>query len=75
MVYEAIDIPTGTRVAVKKTKKEGRFQSREVLCLNKLAGCENIVKLLNVIYVEGENNMVCQEMVLEYCETSLEEVI
>ena len=25
MVYEAIDIPTGTRVAVKKTKKEGRF--------------------------------------------------
>jgi serine/threonine protein kinase len=51
-VYEALDKATGMKVAVKRTKKEGDYVSREVQVLTKLKDCDHVVKLLNVYYIE-----------------------
>ena len=74
-VFEAIDPHTGESVAIKRTSKSGEYVSREFEVLDRLRGCENVVQLLNIYYSKNEEGKVVQNLVFEFCQQNLEEVI
>mmetsp|Transcript_8409 Transcript_8409/g.12803 ORF Transcript_8409/g.12803 Transcript_8409/m.12803 type:complete len:88 (+) Transcript_8409:32-295(+) len=49
-VFEAYDEESKERVAVKRTQKAGEYVSREYEVLNKLKGCKNVVRMLEIYY-------------------------
>ena len=54
-VFEAIDQESNTTVAVKRTQKAGEFVSREYEVLNRLKGCKNVVKMLEIYYSRSKD--------------------
>lgn len=54
-VFEAIDLESNTTVAVKRTQKAGEFVSREYEVLNRLKGCKNVVKMLEIYYSRSKD--------------------
>lgn len=54
-VFEAMDQESGTKVAVKRTQKAGEFVSREYEVLNRLKGCKNVVKMLEIYYSRSKD--------------------
>ena len=72
-VYKAMHSMSGTFVAIKVVELDGRlasFEKRELTILKKLHGHPNIVCLHHVII-----GMFTLELVFEYCDTTLNEVI
>ena len=54
-VYKAVDPRTGEVFAIKRTKKDTKHLGREVEMLMQLRGCENVVNLKDVYYIERDN--------------------
>ena len=74
-VFEAFDKESKTTVAVKRTQKAGEFVSREYEVLNKLKKCKNVVRMLDIYYSRGQDGKTAQNLVFEYCNRNLEEII
>jgi len=74
-VFEAIDQESNTTVAVKRTQKAGEFVSREYEVLNRLKGCKNVVKMLEIYYSRSKDGKTAQNLIFEFCKNNLEEVI
>lgn len=72
-VFEAIDVNSHKRVAVKRTQKVGNVVSREYEVLNKLKGCDNVVQMLDFFYSTDRKQRLIQNTVMEYCDCSLED--
>ena len=62
-------------MAVKRTQKAGEYVSREYEVLNKLKGCKNVVKMLEIYYSRAKDGKTAQNIVFEYCSKNLEDVI
>ena len=62
-------------MAVKRTTKAGEYVSREFEVLDKLRGCENVIKLLDIYYSKNDEGKTAQNLIFEYCKTNLEEQI
>lgn len=43
--------------------------------LNRLKACKNVVKMLEIYYSKGQDGKTAQNLVFEYCNSNLEEVI
>ena len=74
-VFEAEDPKTGERVAIKRTSKSGEYVSREFEVLDRLKGCIHVVQMLNIFYSKNSEGKIVQNIVFEFCDTNLEEVI
>jgi serine/threonine protein kinase len=74
-VFQAEDPHTKEIVAIKRTSKSGEYVSREFEVLHKLKDCVNVVQLLNIYYSKSEDGKIVQNLVFEFCEKNLEEII
>ena len=74
-VFEAYDNHRCCKVAVKRTQKAGNIVSREYEVLSLLKNAENIVQLLDFFYSIDAKQRIIQNMVMEYCECSLESTL
>lgn len=70
-----MDPHTGERIAIKRTSKSGEFVSREFEVLDRLKGCDHVVQMLNIFYSKNQEGKIVQNLVFEFCDTNLEEVI
>jgi serine/threonine protein kinase len=62
-------------VAVKRTTKAGEYVSREFEVLDKLRDCKNVIKMLDIYYSKNEEGKTAQNLIFEFCQTNLEEII
>lgn len=74
-VFEAFDKESNQVVAVKRTQKAGEYVSREYEVLNRLRECKNVVKMLDIYYSRSEDGKTAQNLVFEFCNKNLEEII
>ena len=74
-VFEAYDRTHKKIVAVKRTTKAGEYVSREFEVLNRLRDCPNVIKLLDIYYSKNDEGKTAQNLIFEFCNTNLEEVI
>lgn len=74
-VFEAYDKESKQIVAVKRTQKAGEYVSREYEVLNRLRDCKNVVKMLDIYYSRSEDGKTAQNLVFEFCNKNLEEII
>jgi serine/threonine protein kinase len=74
-VFEAFDRTHKKTVAVKRTTKAGEYVSREYEVLNRLRECPNVIKLLDIYYSKNDDGKTAQNLIFEFCNTNLEEVI
>ena len=49
--------------------------SREYEVLNRLVNCQNVVRMLEIYYSKGKDGKTAQNLVFEYCNRNLEEII
>ena len=61
------------KVAVKRTQKAGNVVSREYEVMSLLKGESNIVQLVEFFYSLDQKQRLIQNIVMEYCESSLED--
>lgn len=71
-VFEAIDKNTGSKVALKRTIIVGNTVSREFEVLSLVKGCPNVVQMLDFFYTFDPKKRMIQNIVMEFCEMSLE---
>ena len=71
-VFEAFDTNHNIHVALKKTHKVGPKLSREYEILNKIKGCDYVVKLLDIFYTSDDNKKCAQNLIFEYIPKSLD---
>jgi glycogen synthase kinase 3 beta len=74
-VFEAWDKQRKERVAVKRTTKAGDYVSREFEVLDRLRDCRNVIRMLDIYYSKNEEGKTAQNLVFEFCDTNLEEII
>ena len=74
-VFEAYDRDSRQTVAVKRTQKAGEYVSREFEVLDKLKDCKNVVRMLDIYYSRSDDGKTAQNLVFEFCNKNLEEVI
>lgn len=74
-VFEAFDQNRGCKVALKRTQKAGNIISREFEILDMLRGSDNIIQMLDFFYTSDDKQRIIQNMVLEYCDQSLEDLL
>lgn len=74
-MFEAVDPNTGERIAIKRTSKSGEYVSREFEVLDRLKGSQHVVQMLNIFYSKNSEGKIVQNLVFEFCDTNLEEVI
>ena len=72
-VFEAIDKNRGNKVAIKRTLKVGNVISREYVVMSMLEGAPNIVQIVDFFYTIDSMQRLIQNIVMEYCENSLED--
>jgi len=70
-VMEALDVNSGSRVAIKRTHKVGKKLSREFQVLDQLNNCENVVKMLSTFYTVNDDGRIVQNVVFEYVESTI----
>ena len=61
------------KVAVKRTQKAGNVVSREYEVMSLLKGETNVVQLVEFFYSLDQKQRLIQNIVMEYCESSLED--
>ena len=49
--------------------------SREYEVLSKLKECNNVVKMLDIYYSRSEDGKTAQNLIFEFCNKNLEEII
>ena len=74
-VFEAQCLTHNRRVALKRTMKAGRIVSREYEVLSMLKGAPNVIQLLDFFYSLDSKERIVQNTVMEYCQSSLEDVL
>jgi serine/threonine protein kinase len=74
-VFEAYDRDSDQTVAVKRTQKAGEYVSREFEVLSRLKDCKNVVRMLDIYYSRSEDGKTAQNLVFEFCNKNLEDVI
>ncbi|CAD8092363.1 unnamed protein product [Paramecium sonneborni] len=81
-VFEAFDQQRRQKVALKRMQKVGKFQSRECEILQQLKQCSYVVKILvqehimqDVFYSKSEDNKMIQNIILEFMDQNLEDII
>jgi serine/threonine protein kinase len=74
-VFEAFDVERQQRVAVKRTTKACDKVSREFEVLEKIRGSDNCIKMLDIYYSVMDTGKKVQNIVFEYCDQNLEDVI
>ena len=62
-------------MAVKRTQKAGKIASREHEVMAMLQGSENIVQLVDYFLTVDKRQRIIQNLVMEFCESSLEDVL
>ena len=62
-------------MAVKRTTKAGDYVSREFEVLSRLKECTNVIQLLDIYYSKNDEGKTAQNLIFEFCNTNLEEVI
>ena len=72
-MFEAYDQNRDVKVAVKRTQKAGNVVSREYEVMSLLKGAPNVVQLLEFFYSLDQKQRLIQNIVMEYCEGSLED--
>ena len=72
-VFEAFDLNRNMKVAVKRTQKAGNIVSREYEVMSLLKGDPNVVQLVEFFYSLDQKQRLIQNIVMEYCESSLED--
>lgn len=72
-VFEGIDQNTGKKVALKRTQKVGNKVSREFEVLSLAKGCPNVVQMVDFFYSLDAKKRMIQNIVLEFCDMSLED--
>ena len=72
-VFEAYDENRNMKVAVKRTQKAGNIVSREFEVMSLLKGAQNVVQLVEFFYSLDEKERLIQNIVMEFCEGSLED--
>ena len=72
-VFEAFDLNRDMKVAVKRTQKAGNIVSREYEVMSLLKGESNVVQLVEFFYSLDQKQRLIQNIVMEYCESSLED--
>ncbi|CAD8186337.1 unnamed protein product [Paramecium octaurelia] len=74
-VFEAFDQQRRQKVALKRMQKVGKLQSRECEILMQLKQCSYVVKMLDVFYSRSEDNKMIQNIILEFMDQNLEDII
>ena len=74
-VFEAINIRTGERVAIKRIEKVGKQLSREYEILNELKNVPHCVSLIDCFYTKSKKNKLVQNLVFEFLSNNLEDLI
>ena len=74
-VFKCYDNHRRCDVAVKRTQKAGKFVSREYEILHALKDTANIVQMLDFFYSHDSKQRLIQNTVLEFCDSSLEDII
>ena len=60
-------------MAVKRTQKAGNIVSREYEVMSLLKDAPNVVQMVDFFYSLDEKERLIQNIVMEYCEGSLED--
>ncbi|CAD8170899.1 unnamed protein product [Paramecium pentaurelia] len=74
-VFEAFDTKRRQKVALKRMQKVGKISSRECDILMQLKTCPNVVRLIDVFYSRSEDNKMVQNIILEFMDQNLENII
>ena len=74
-VFKCYDKNRDCMVALKRTQKAGQIVSREYEVLDKLKGSANVIQMLDFFYTKDEKCRIIQNIVMEFCDESLEQVI
>jgi serine/threonine protein kinase len=60
---------------VKRTQKAGEYVSREFEVLSRLQNSKHVVRMLEIYYSRSQDGKTAQNLIFEYCNRNLEEVI
>ena len=74
-VFEAINLKTGRKVAIKRIEKVGKQLSREYEVLKALIGSTHCVQLLECFYTKSKKDKLVQNLVFEFLSDDLEDLI
>lgn len=74
-VFEAEDVRTKQRVAIKRIEKVGKQLSREYEILNEIRGSPHCVHMLDCFYTKAKNDKLVQNLVFEFLSSNLEDII
>lgn len=74
-VFEAINLRTKQRVAIKRIEKVGKQLSREYEILNELKNVPHCVSLLDCFYTKSKKDKLVQNLVFEFLSNNLEDLI
>ena len=74
-VFEAFDHTNNRVVALKRIEKVGSSLSREYEILFDVKNCDHVVKILDFYYSKNDQNKLIQNIVFEYMEDNLENMI
>ena len=72
-VFKAYDRNRNETVAIKRTQKAGNVVSREYEVMTLLRGSPNVIQLVDFFYSLDQKQRLIQNIVMEYCESSLED--
>lgn len=74
-VFQAYDATTNQIVAIKRIHKVTNSISREFEMLLKTHGFQNVIQILDFFYTIRENSIMIQNIVFEYMDMNLEDLI
>ena len=74
-VFEAEDVQTKRKVAIKRIEKVGKQLSREFEILNEIRTSPHCVHMIECFYTKSRNDKLVQNLVFEFLQGNLEDVI
>lgn len=74
-VFEAQEIKTGRKVAIKRIEKVGKQLSREYEILKALRNSSHCVNMLDCFYTKSKKEKLVQNLVFEFLSNNLEDLI
>lgn len=74
-VFEAEDVRTKQKVAIKRIEKVGKQLSREFEILNEIKDSPHCVYMIDCFYTKSKNEKLVQNLVFEFLSSNLEDII
>lgn len=74
-VFEAEDVRTKQKVAIKRIEKVGKQLSREFEILNEIRSFPHCVHMIDCFYTKSKNDKLVQNLVFEFLSNNLEDII